>query len=316
MGQRGRQVRATGMADRDVRWRLSQRVIPPVFALTLGLGVALLGLNWRASGEAIHPPPSTYSWQLSDYPELMPEPVTLRSRTGITLMGRFFPGRNRATIILTHGYGGNQDELLPVVAFLHEAGFSAFTYNSRGCGESGGTVTFGALEQHDLLSAVDYIATRQDVDAGRIAAFGFSMGAATTILAAAEDTRIKAVLDDSGWADAYSWFRPQRWSSVLHPTDRFSPLSLKLVELRTGADFATLRPMDVIARISPRPLLIIHGMADSVILPSDSDRNFAAAGEPKELWQVHDFVHGETLQRDTTAYAARVVAFFRQALAS
>lgn len=297
-----------------MRLRLVWRIALPLSALALALGGGLLGLGWRASGRALRPPPATSPWRLADFPALAPEPVSFVSRTGVTIAGRYFPGRSRAAVILTHGYGGNQDELLPVASFLHDAGFGVLTYDSRGCGASGGTLSFGALEQLDLRSAVDYLVARPDVDPGKIGAFGFSMGAATTIMAAADDARIAAVVDDSGWADAYSWLRPGGWSDLLHPNDRFSSLSLAFVERRAGLDLGALRPVEVVGRLAPRPILIIHGAADDVVLPGDSERVYAAAGEPRELWLVPGLAHGATIQPPSAAYAARVVAFYRQAL--
>src|SRR4029077_15614185 len=70
---------------------------------------------------------------------------------------------------------------------------------------SGGrAVTLGALEPLDLVSAVDYLTTRDDIDQNRIGALGLSLGAATTILAAADDRRIGAVVADSSFSGACS----------------------------------------------------------------------------------------------------------------
>ena len=60
-------------------------------------------------------------------------------------------------------------------------------------------VTLGALEQLDLMSAVDYVTGRIDVDPAGIGALGVSLGGSTTLLAAASDPRMKAVVDDSGF---------------------------------------------------------------------------------------------------------------------
>ena len=88
-------------------------------------------------------------------------------------------------------------------AILVRQGFSVLSYDMRNRGLSGGdTVTFGSLEGPDIISAVHYLMTRPDIDPDRIGAMGLSLGAAATILAAAGDSRIKAVLDDSAFSDA------------------------------------------------------------------------------------------------------------------
>jgi alpha-beta hydrolase superfamily lysophospholipase len=283
-------------------------------ALVLVVAAAVVGLAWRSSGHAIHPGTATFAWGLKDYPELRAEEVEVKSSTGAALAGRFFPGKSRATVVLTHGYGGNQDELLPTADALHKGGFSVFTYDLRGCGRSSGEVTFGAKEQDDLRSVVDYLAGRDDVDDQRIGALGFSMGAATTLMEAAKDTRIKAVVDDSGWSDVYHWLRPS-WSAVfIHPRDAFSALSLKFAEWRTGTDLDDLKPREDVPDLAGRPLLIIHGTADQNVPPGDSEENFAAAREPKELWMIDGAAHGATVEPGGAASSERVVAFFRDAL--
>jgi dipeptidyl aminopeptidase/acylaminoacyl peptidase len=272
--------------------------IAVVVVLLLVAAAGLTALAWRASSRALHPGAPQYAWSLADYPELKPEEVRVK-----TLAGRLFPGRERATIVLTHGYGGNQDEMLPVADALHRSGFTVFTFNLRG------EVTFGAKEQDDLISAVDYLSGRPDVDAERIGALGFSMGGATTIMAAAREPRIKAVVADSAWKTAKSWLRPS-WN----PRDHFSRLSLKFAEWRAGIHLDELRPVDSIRELGGRPVLLIHGSDDDVVLPEDSDALVAAA-PGAELWRVPGAKHGETLAPGGPTTTERVTKFFERALA-
>lgn len=284
-----------------------------MIGLTLAFGGAMGALVWRASSHAMHPPRAVCAWRLGDFPGLRPQEVTVTTNHGASLSGRLFPGRSGATIVLSHGYGGCQDEMLPVASGLVEAGFSVFTYDLRGCGLSGGAVTFGAFERDDLVSVIGYLSSRRDVNPGRIGALGFSMGASITVLAAAVDNRIKAVVADSGWSDVYRWLRPSLVRAFLHPRAPFSTLSLKLVELRTGVRLQRLRPRDVIGGLSPRPILIIHGTADDVVRPTESDRNFAAAREPKEFWRIVGAAHQETIRPGGATCGQRVAVFFQQA---
>src|SRR5664279_1889738 len=153
------------------------------FALLLA---AVLGIGWIASERAIHPAICHYDQGLADFPDLHPYQVNIESRTHTRIASWFFPGTRRATVLLSHGYGDNQIQMLPYADFLVRQGFSVLTYDMRNRGRSSGdAVTLGALEGPDILSAVDYLMTRPDVDPNRIGAMGLSLGAAATILAAA-----------------------------------------------------------------------------------------------------------------------------------
>jgi dipeptidyl aminopeptidase/acylaminoacyl peptidase len=287
--------------------------IAVVLVVVLCAAAGLAALAWRASARAVHPGPASYAWSAADFPELAAEEVVVDSSTGVRLAGRFFPGSKRATVVLTHGYGGTQDEMLPVAAALHRKGYTVFTYDTRGCGGSSGEITFGAREQDDLISVVDYLASRPDVDAENLGALGFSMGGATTLLASARDPRIKAVVADSAWKTAKSWLRPSVKAVFLHPRDHLSALSLTFAELRTGVDLDDLRPVDAMRALSRRPILLIHGTADDVVLPADADA-LAAANANAEVWRIEGATHGATVAPGGATTSERVPEFFERAL--
>jgi fermentation-respiration switch protein FrsA (DUF1100 family) len=287
-----------------------------MIVIVLVLLVALLGgVGWYASGRAIHPGQNTYDWTLSDYPALDATSVRFKTGDGITLSGRFFPGTSRATIILSHGYGDNQNQMLPWAAFLHAAGFSIFTYDMRGRGESGGNaVTLGAREQADLVSTVDYLATRSDVDITKIGALGVSLGGSVSILAAAQDRRIAALVDDSGFSDAANVVSTS-FQTFLHiPAFPFAPVTIRFAQWRMGANMNDVRPVARIGAISPRPIFIIHGKDDTAVPPDNSERNFAAAGEPKTIWWVPGAEHVRSFDVDPENYKQRVTRFFTDSL--
>ena len=297
--------------------RLASYLIPRALILLVAIAAVVGVGGWLGSETAIHRGPLVYPWRLADYPDLarVAEPVTLTSRTGVQIAGRFFPGASRATIVLSHGYGGGQDEMLPYANFLHRAGYSVFTYDMRNRGGSGGdAITLGALEQEDLLSVVDYLAARPDVDPERIGAFGGSLGASTSILAAARDQRIKAVVTDGPFADVASVVDTGFTAYIGLPAFPFSPVTVRIAEWRTGQRVADVRPVTVVGRISPRALLLIHGREDVALPPVNSERLYAAAGEPKELWLVPGTGHSGARGVDRAEYERRVIAFFRRYL--
>jgi fermentation-respiration switch protein FrsA (DUF1100 family) len=280
------------------------------------LAIVLLGgIGWIGSERALHPHYYHYKSALADFPDLHPQPVRFRSSTGITLQGRFFPGTEKTTIILANGYGDTEQQMLPIAEFLHQAGFNVFTYDMRARGQSGGEyVTLGVLEQKDLISTVSYIAARSDVADNRIGVLGISMGGATAILAAAQDARIRAVVDDCGFSDAPSVIAASFEHFIHLPAFPFAPATVWIAEQRAGIDVNLARPMDVVARISPRPILIIHGLADFVVPVENSERNFAAARQPKQLWLVPGAKHGQAHTVAKAEYERRVDEFFKSAL--
>ncbi len=290
-------------------------VVYMLIVVVLLAAIVIGGIGWYASGRAIHPAQNAYDWSLKDYPNLNPESVTFPTRDGIVLAGRFFPGSSKTTIILSHGYGDDQDQMIPWANFLNRAGFSVFTYDMRERGQSGGdAVTLGAKEQIDLVSAVDYLVTRPDVDKDRIGALGVSLGASVTILAAARDPRIAAIVDDSGFAAASNVISTSFEKFLHFPAFPFAPVTVKFAEWRTGVSVGQVQPDKVIGTISPRPIFIIHGTADDIVPPENSERNYAAAKQPKQIWWVPGAGHVQARTLDPNDYDSRVVQFFRQSL--
>ncbi|MBM4134538.1 MAG: hypothetical protein FJ245_12325 [Nitrospira sp.] len=87
------------------------------------------------------------------------------------------------TIIVGHGYPFDKANILRHPLFLH-ARFHLLLLDFRYFGDSNGTyTTAGLLETEDIAAAVSYLEQRNDVDPERIGALGFSMSAATFLLA-------------------------------------------------------------------------------------------------------------------------------------
>jgi dipeptidyl aminopeptidase/acylaminoacyl peptidase len=292
--------------------KLLVRAVAPVVMLSV---LVLGGVGWVGSERALHPGYYHYNWSLASFPDLHAETVSIHSSTGINLTARFFPGARRALIVLASGYGDTQDQMLPFADFLHKAGFGTLTYNMRGRAGSGGEyVTLGVYEQKDLISVVDYAMSRKDVDPDRIGVLGISMGGSTAILAAAQDPSIRAVIDDCGFSDAPSVIAASFEHFIHLPAFPFAPITVWIASERAGIDVNGVRPMDVVSRISPRPILIIHGLADYIVPVENSRRNFAAARQPKKLWLVPGAGHGKAHTVAKAEYERRVIGFFDAAL--
>ena len=93
----------------------------------------------------------------------------------------------------------------------------------------------------------------------------------------------------------------------------FLPAGVVMERLLYGYDMRTLRPVEVMKRIPPRPFLLIYG---SLELPADSDRRrmLDAALPNANLWVVPGAAHTGGYTAQPGPYLAKVGAFFEQNL--
>jgi len=117
--------------------------------------------------------------------------------------GPFYQGKR--VIIVAHGKGYHRANpiinMMQLEVDLARQGYHVLTFDFRGWGESDGKrFSLGYYERRDLLSAVDYLISR-GFSSQSIGVIGFSMGAATALMCAAESTDIAAVVSDSSFAD-------------------------------------------------------------------------------------------------------------------
>jgi fermentation-respiration switch protein FrsA (DUF1100 family) len=277
--------------------------LAPLGLILGAAGSALLWLGWRwviYRREAAAPEP----------PAVAGEQVWFRSLDGTRLHGLWFPGRKTyPAVVLCHGYYKSLAEPLDVGLEVNRAGYNVFLFDFRACGKSGGRfTTVGWKETWDIQAAVRFVEERY----GRspVGVLGISMGAAAAIIAAAHRQEIAALVADSAYAHLEGVMRkkipefaPVRW---LMP---FGWVSVLIGELLAGGRLRRVRPVDYVGRLSPRPVLFIHGERDSYIPHEQPGELFEAAGEPKEIWMAPGSDHAVARLDHPDEYIGRVLAF-------
>ena len=240
------------------------------------------------------------------------EEVKFAATDGVALSGWFIPAKqSRATVLVCHGVGANKGNFLGIVPFLHRASFNVFLFDFRGHGDSAGhTISFGYYEARDVRGAVDYLLRRRD--SGRILAYAFSMGGSALLHAMPHLPEVRGVVVDSTFAEMAPLARQQMallpWgldTAMFKATDFYTRLEI-------GIHASAITPRRYIGGISPRPLLIIHGLADKLIPPTQAKSNYAAARRPKELWLVNGADHCACRAVAEALYERRVAAFLRR----
>ena len=276
--------------------------------LAVGLGGSIARLAHQSAMNLLQPARSVR--QISDTPARLGvgyQEITLTTADGLELAGWYTPASNGAVILVAHGYGGARQA--EKHAFFSRSGFGTVTWDSRAHGESEGEVcTMGYQEAMDVEAALDFALSQPDLD--MVGALGESMGAAAVIQAAARRPEIAAMVADSSFASLEEEIEIVVPQAILRPLVRF------FAERETGLNIGDLRPIERIGEISPRPVFIIQGMADSAIPADSAQRLYDAAGEPRRLWIEPGVEHMGVQNARPAEYERRVIEFFTAALLS
>jgi len=197
---------------------------------------------------------------------------------------------------------------------LQRAGFDVVAHGWRGTpGCDDAPHTLGVHERRDQEAALGALRRRLGADIP-VGLLGFSMGGAVAIVVAADDPHVRAVCADSAFSDpACVLGEGVRRVFRLPPSVLVQPVA-HFVARRTGARLDDFSPVDAVARLAPRPVLLIHGGSDESVAVDHAYSLHAAAGEPKELWVLPGVGHVGAYFADRTAYVDRVAGFFGRAL--
>lgn len=199
------------------------------------------------------------------------EARTIRTPDGLDLPAWWIeaPGGGVApTIVLVHGWESARHRTLPNAVFLHALGYHVLTVDIRGHGENvAETLPVSAGEfGADALAAVR--AALADPLVSRVAILGHSLGAVGSILAAAAEPRVAAVVLTATPADPYRLTR-QTFRLARLPIP--APIAYPLAWLTTRVYLEPRghRPSEISATDAIRryagPVLAIHGTDDSVV---------------------------------------------------
>ena len=285
-------------------------------ALILLVIIAILGI----SGFLGHSMTRVERVPIEETPALLDlkyEEVSFSSREDdLTLRGWYLPAQNsEQVVIMVHGEEHHRADpsigMLSIASGLVEHGHNVLMFDLRGHGESDGNrMSAGYYEKRDLLGASDYVKGR---GLERIGVLGFSMGAVTALIAAAENSDIDAVVADSSFADLTDIMEPEFSKRTIFPKFFLRPL-LFMVKLMYGVDFKAIKPVEVVSEIAPRPVLFIHGELDETIPVEHARRLYQASQNPRnQLWVVPEAGHVSAYANHPEEYMNRITTFFDEA---
>jgi ABC-2 type transport system ATP-binding protein len=243
--------------------------------------------------------------------------ATITSFDGTQIVLSFFPadglapGQRAPTVLEGHGWGGSRDtdqnsassEMTGNVGLgpLRKAGFNVLTWDARGFGSSGGTVTVDSptAEARDVSALIDYLAQQPEakldaVGDPRVGMTGVSYAGGIELTAAALDKRIDTIAPIIAWHSLLTSLYKEEivkggWSAALyaagvpsshnrldpHITSAFTTgVSTGVLSADDRAWFDSRGPGDLVNQIRV-PTFLVEGTADTLFTLHEAITNYA-----------------------------------------
>ena len=244
------------------------------------------------------------------------EYVTITSRDGLTLSGRYYHTADGAPLAIGfHGYKscwltdfcGGAD-----VAF--QMGQNVLLVDERAHGKSQGrTITFGIKERQDLLCWLEYALDRFGHDT-KILLYGVSMGGATVLMASGMDLpdNVQGIIADSPYSsplDIILEVGRQR----NYPVNLIKPFVILGAKIYGGFGVRETSGAEAVKQAKV-PIMIIHGEGDTFV-PVEMSRQMQESNP--ELITLHTFpdaYHVLSYMVDTPRYRKLVKEFMEKVL--
>jgi uncharacterized protein len=283
----------------------SRRFLIQILSVTAAILISLLVIGQLLTG----PASTAVGTLVTDFPA---KPVQFPADAEFPVHGWLVYGEpDKGVVLLVHSIRSNRLEMLSRARFLNERGYSVLLIDLQAHGESPGKrITFGARESESVDAAVAFL--RETFPREKIGAIGVSLGAAAIVLAK-HAIKLDAVILES-----------------LHPTveeavenrlklhfgeygSALLPLILFQFSFYLDIPIGELSPITEIDNLNT-PLLLISGTNDAHTTLPETERLFAAAREPKEIWIIPGAGHFNMHSYAGRAYEDRILAFLFQYL--
>jgi uncharacterized protein len=189
-------------------------------------------------------------------------------------------------------------------------GYGVLLFDPRGTSASEGD-PYRYAGGRDVKAALAFLRSRPEVDPDRIGGLGLSLGGELLLETAGETDQLKAVVAEG------AGLRSIREHLDKPGARKWLALPVYTTYTAAIAVFSNHSPppdlKELVGRIAPRPVFLIY--ARNGLGGEELNRQFyAAAGEPKTLWEISDAGHTGGLDAHPEEYERRVITFFDDAL--
>jgi uncharacterized protein len=254
--------------------------------------------------------------------DLASEDVAFKAGDGVELEGWWVPADDaKGTAVLVHGLNRSRIEMVRKTPFLHAHGWNALLFDLRHHGASGGVATtFGYREKDDVRAAVAFARGRSNAP---VVVWGVSLGAASSVLAAADDPTVAGIVCDSSYRSLrdtvrhhLGLFRNRVWWLTIVPSWPVADEIVFWMGRRGDFDPDGVDIRAAAGRLQGRPALFVANSEDPRMPKEIAFELQQAAGEKAQVLVVPGKSHGGAWRDGTAAYEAAVTAVLDAAAAS
>lgn len=241
--------------------------------------------------------------------------VSIVSYDGLKLHGTLVDNQSDVYVIMVHGYRGDGASIISPIKKMNNKGYNLLIPDLRGHGESEGDyIGMGWDDRHDILQWVNFLL---DINPNiSIVLYGVSMGGATVMNVAGEDTphQVKAVIEDCGYTSVWDLFKAHIDMNNLE-----SEIALRMASfatrLRAGYAIEDDQPIEQVKK-SKVPILFIHGDQDDFVPFSMLDDLYNAANCEKQKLIIQGASHANSCSVNTKLYYQTIFDFIENSVRS
>ncbi len=273
-----------------------------------------------------------------DFDRLTGYPVYFPAYDGLPLQGMLIRANplvpRRGLVVFAHEFCSDMYSCARYCRPLQTAGYDILAFDFRGHGQSECPADYTPRQWvtdrdlDDMRGAAAFAEhwLAQQSYPTDFGIFGISRGACAAILLAVENPRIRAIVSDGAFStDSVIEYFMRRWAYIFarvrfvyenHPPMFWRFLRWAMIHC-AAHEFQCRFPsvQKAIRRITPRPMLFIHGEKDSYLPVEQSRRLYALAPQPKHLWIAPHARHNQAVVLHPEFYSRLTTSFFDQYLA-
>lgn len=216
------------------------------------------------------------------------EEVHVETEDDIEISGWFIPSASpRATVLFSHGNGGNISHRLEKIMMLNSLGLDVLIFDYRGYGTSEGNPHEKGLYR-DAESVYDFLIKKKKVPAWNIIGYGESLGGAV-IIDLAQKHELEGIIVEG------------TFSSIRDMAGKFFPFIPSFVYQSKYNSFVKIEDIHC-------PKLIMHSAGDEIVPFEQGKKLYDNAPEPKKFVTLHGG-HNDSFLVSRDLYMSEIDAF-------